>query len=283
MHAHLSDRAVLAIRGDDAIDFLSGLVTADVAGLTDGGSSHAGLLTPQGKILFEFIVHRAGDALMVDVAQSQAEALAKRLGFYKLRAAVEIEPLGDHAVVASWGADVDVSVGPADPRLSALGHRGIVAREGLPDDPSALDAYNAFRVGHAVPEGGTDYALGETFPHDACFDLLGGVNFSKGCYVGQEVVSRMRHRGTARRRVLGVQADGDRLPGQGAEILAGERPVATLGTSAEGRGIAIARIDRVRDALADGVPIMCEGEKLHLAAPAWANYSLDQDTESAAS
>ena len=132
------------------------------------------------------------------------------------------------------------------------------------------------RVALAVPEGGKDYAYGDAFPHEACFDLLHGVSFKKGCFVGQEVVSRMQHRGTARTRVLGVSAK-QPLPHGGADILVDGFSVGRLNSVAGARGIALARVDRVKDAMAKGQIFTAGGVLIELAAPGWASYSLDPE------
>ncbi len=274
--ARLDDRTVLRVSGGDAADFLNGLVTADIAVLAEGAQTHAGLLAAQGKILFEFYVTRRDADFLIDVAASVADDLAKRLGFYKLRADVEIVRLEAAAVMAAWGtAPGEVH----DPRLGDLGTRFIV--EDAADAvftahvlPASLEDFETHRIALGVPEGIKDYPLGDTFPHEACFDQLGGVSFTKGCYVGQEVVSRMRHRGTARKRTIHIAADGA-LPERGTDVLAGERPIGAMGSSIGGQGIAMIRLDRAGKAMAAGTPITCGGLPVTLRVPAWADFSID--------
>jgi tRNA-modifying protein YgfZ len=208
--AMLEDRGVISVSGADATSFLQGLLTNDVERLAPSEARYAALLTPQGKILFDMIVVRApaGEepSYLVDCAAAQAADLAKRLGFYKLRAKVAIADMSaDRAVAAFWGAE-SPSVGEgvlyADPRDSRLGWRAILSRPiaaaiGL----AHAGEYEGLRIAAGAPKGGLDFAYADAFPHDANFDLLHGVDFDKGCYVGQEVVSRMKHRGTARKRL----------------------------------------------------------------------------------
>ncbi len=276
--ARLTDRRILRISGADANDFLNGLVTADVALLADGGSCHGGLLTPQGKILFEFFIARDGDSYFVDVAEAVHGELAKRLGFYKLRSAVDIEITDELQVAAFWGGKK--LPGRADPRLAAMGHRLVATRadidaatDGLA--PGTVDDFDKHRIALGVPEGIKDYPLGNTFPHEACFDQLNGVSFSKGCYVGQEVVSRMRHRGTARKRTIQIFA-GKNLPEPGTPVLADERAIGTVGSSSGSSGIAMIRLDRVAKANTAGIVITAGDLPLDLKCQDWADFKIDE-------
>ena len=224
--AILSDRSVLEIAGEERASFLQGLITNDVAGLGAGQACFAGLLSPQGKILFDFFAINAGDAILLDCPAAAAADLLKRLTFYKLRAKVTLADASDRwRIAAAWGEGAGEALKPAasiafeDPRLPALGFRGLIEAGEAVQFNADSTGYDAMRIAAAVPEGGKDYAYGDTFPHEACFDLLNGVSFTKGCYVGQEVVSRMQHRGTARTRVLAVSAAAP-LPEGGADILA---------------------------------------------------------------
>jgi folate-binding protein YgfZ len=151
---------------------------------------------------------------------------------------------------------------PADPRAAGLGARRIVPRAEAPrEDEAARAAYEARRIALGVPEGGLDFAYGDAFPHDANMDLVNGVDFAKGCYVGQEVVSRMKHRGETRKRVVRVALEGA-APAPGAAILDGELPVGVLGGAAGGQGLALVRLDRVADAAAAGRPLAAAGVRV---------------------
>jgi folate-binding protein YgfZ len=243
-----------------------------------GTAGYGGLLTPQGKILFDFIVHDAGaDRFLLDVAREKAAELAKRLGFYKLRAAVAIADRSDELrVIAAWDGVPTLPEGAivaADPRLAALGHRAIVASDTVPaaGGHTSPSAYRAHRIRLGVPEGGADFAFGDAFPHDADMDQLGGVDFTKGCYTGQEVVARMEHRGTARRRVIAVAAD-TALPPAGTPVMAGDIEIGALGSSEGSRGLASLRLDRAADATRAGRAITAGGVVLQLTIPAWARF-----------
>lgn len=275
--AELPRRGVVAVDGSDARGFLDNLITTNVETADTRGAAYGGLLSPQGKLLFDFIVFGHGGHYLFDLARPAVADFIRRLGLYRLRAKVTITDLSDERmVIAAWGAGSPPIVdGPiaADPRLAALGFRAIVppGADMAPDFEEATEAdYDAHRIALGVPEGGVDFTFGEVFPHDAAMDQLGGVDFRKGCYVGQEVVSRMEHRGTARRRV--VVARGDGLAAAGTAITAGGKPVGTLGSSADGTGLALVRLDRAREAMDAGVPLMAAGAPIEMTIPAWAGF-----------
>ena len=278
----LAERSVVRVSGPDAAGFLNNLVTSEIAHLRDGGAAYAALLTPQGKMLFDFLVATAPDGFRLDVAAASAPELVRRLGFYRLRAKVEIADIGaDEAVVAFWDGEPPATLPGilfTDPRLAALGTRAIVPRRslaavlGLPGlTRTGAAAWHAHRIALGVPDGGRDFAFGDTFPHDADMDALAGIDFSKGCYVGQEVVSRMQHRGSARRRIVMASAEVP-LPPAGTPLTAGDRPVGTLGSSAGASGLALVRLDRARAAADGGVPIRADGVEVRLTLPSWATF-----------
>lgn len=265
--AQLTDRAVVRIAGPDAGALLQNVLTLDVPSVDRRGSGYGALLTPQGKILWDYILHRQPDGYAADLRADQAEPFAKRLTLYKLRAKVDIAPAQELAVFAEWPPSLEH---PSDPRLAELGSRWVAPAGSVATDASTAD-WHRRRIALAIPEGGVDFVFGDAFPHDAAMDSLGGVAFEKGCYIGQEVVSRMRHRGTARRRIVALRAAGP-LPGPGADILAGEHPVGRLGSSADGAAIGLARLDRLRAALDLGTPIRAGSQVLGVALPSWATY-----------
>ncbi|MFC4173510.1 YgfZ/GcvT domain-containing protein [Microvirga sp. GCM10011540] len=285
--AHLADRGVVRVSGADAKTFLDGLVTCDLDRVSPEAARLGALLTPQGKILFDFIVFQAPDAIeggyYLDVLKVHAPGLAKRLGFYKLRAKVTIQDLsGSLAVVAGWDAprpEDEAGLVAEDPRLPALGWRAIVAAEDAAEfaqDPA--ERYHAHRIALGVPEGGRDFLFGDAFPHEALMDQLHGVDFDKGCYVGQEVVSRMQHRGTARTRIVPAIYEGGFAADLGVEVTAGEKSLGKTGTGAEGRGLLMIRLDRAADALAAGETIRAGGIPVELRKPEWAGFAFPGET-----
>jgi len=284
--ALLPDRGVVKVAGDDARKFLNGLVTSDVAKVTPAAASFTALLTPQGKIIVDFILTEApkadGGGFFLDCPRALAATLMQRLNFYKLRAKVIVEDLSDIlGVLAVWDGNATTEYGLCyhDPRLAALGLRCMLpphlSSEAVADlgaelvDPAT---YEAHRITLGVPRGGLDFTYGDAFPHESDMDQLGGVDFDKGCFVGQEVVSRIEHRGTARSRVVPVAFDGF-APEAGMPVSAGGKSVGTFGSGTQGRGLALLRLDRVGDAIAAGESLVAGGVEIRLIKPAWAQFT----------
>ncbi|MGE5513913.1 MAG: YgfZ/GcvT domain-containing protein [Bacteroidota bacterium] len=292
--ALLPERGVVRVAGEDAEKLLQGLITNDLDRLKSSPAIHAGLLSPQGKILFEFFVVKRGLEYLLDVRRDKADDLIKRLTLYKLRAKVSFDNLSQETSVAAvWGdgSEGNLEASPLsplrypDPRQPGLGKRWLIEASAwndllakLPELSLASEAeYHAHRIALGVPEADMDYVLGDTFPHEACFDLLGGVAFDKGCFVGQEVVSRMQHRGLARKRFVIVRGVSD-LPPARAEISfaspSGRAVIGALGSPVGSAGLALVRIDRASEAIGAGLALEADGVKVSLEAPAWANYTL---------
>jgi folate-binding protein YgfZ len=280
--ALLPDRGIVEVEGDDAIDFLQGLLTNDIDQAEPGRALFAGLLTPQGKIIFDFLVYSpAPNRFWLDCPAEFAADLAKRLALYKLRARVMVTDRSAEMAVGvelpSGAPGREALASFADPRHAQLPRRYVLSAAGLSRSGEAeaagLHAYHAARIALCVPEGSRDYLYGEAFPHEVCYDLLNGVDFEKGCYVGQEVVSRMHHRGVAKTRVAGVRGAGP-LPAMGAEISGGEFPVGQLGSSQGDLGIALVRLDRAEETLAHGIPLRIGEVTISLRRPDWANYEV---------
>lgn len=276
--AYLDGRGVLAVTGPDAGRFLDNLLTNDVSRLPPGRAAYAALLTPQGKIIVDMLASRTPDGFRLDLPRPNVADLARRLTLYKLRSKVEVADVTDATrVLVVWG-DGLLPRAPElviDPRLPGLGARAYVAPgTPMPDGvhEAGLEAYRQHRIALGAPMGGLDFVYGDTFPHEACLDQLNGIDFKKGCYVGQEVVSRMEHRGTARTRVTPVVIDG--LPPEiGAAILAGDRAIGRMGSSIDGRGMALIRLDRAAEAREAGQPLIAGAAMLTIDRPAWARFS----------
>ncbi|MBX3571169.1 MAG: folate-binding protein YgfZ [Mesorhizobium sp.] len=283
----LADRALVRVAGPDAEHFLQNIVTADLTELPDGALKPCALLTPQGKILFDFLIARSGtDAFLIDCRSDVADDLVRRLMLYRLRAKAEISKLDQQVATTEWEDDSspsDVDSSPSEKESTHLLHDlrfagpTVLRRYGGSAGKDARNAWDRLRIANGVAESGVDYQLSDAFPHDVLLDQNGGVGFRKGCYVGQEVVSRMQHRGTARRRVLVARSDGP-LPAPGTEIVANGRPVGTLGTVVGAEGLAIARIDRVKEAMDNGVPILAGEVALALSIPPRATFAFPDDT-----
>jgi folate-binding protein YgfZ len=275
--ALLPDRAVVTVSGEAAASFLQGVLTCNVETLEPGEARLGALLTPQGKILFDFLISRGGDGFRLDGPADRAADLAKRLGLYRLRAKVEIAADPGIAVAAAWdGAETAAATERLrDGRLAELGERLYASEGAFSADATEAD-YHAHRIALGIPEGGRDFAYGDAFPHEALMDQLGGVDFRKGCYVGQEVVSRMQHRGTARTRSLAARyPDGDAAR-PGTEIMAGGKVLGTTGSTAGSRGLAMIRLDRLGDALAAGQPLRAGDQAVVLQRPAYATFAMPE-------
>ncbi len=278
--ALLPDRGVVKVSGETARDFLNGLITTDMARLQPGTGRFGALLTPQGKITVDFLITEApsghGGGFLIDCPRPLAQALTDKLRFYRLRAKVEIENLSDSlGVLAAW--DGEAALKPdltfTDPRNPELGLRILVPAELAQKAANLIgaemvdsSAYEAHRIALGVPRGGLDFIYGDAFPHETNMDRLAGVDFDKGCYVGQEVVSRMQHRGTARTRTVRLLLDGP-APEPGAAVLAGDKSVGTMGSAADGHALALIRIDRASEALETGLPLTAGGLIIRITEP----------------
>ena len=267
----LPGRAVISVGGPEAEHFLNNLLTADVEHLAPGAASYAALLTPQGKILSDMLVLRQPDGFLIDCAAGQRADLLKRLAMYKLRARVEIAARDDLAVGVS---PVDIPGGYRDPRSGEIGWRTMAAGE------AEAQGYDAARIRAGLADSAADLGSGEFFPHEANLDQLGGVSFRKGCYVGQEVVSRMEHRGTARNRIVPVYVP-KRAPAKGSAIEAKGKPIGTVLSASDKDALALIRLDRLKDAVEAGDELLTDAGPIHVRKPGWARFdvALPKDDE----
>jgi tRNA-modifying protein YgfZ len=271
----LHDRAVLALSGVQTRDFLQGLITNDVMARPDQ-AVYAALLTPQGKILFDFFVVPIADgSFLLDYAALRATALVQRLTLYRLRAKVEIANRPGLVVAAVWNhAPIqaqEVRKEPivfSDPRLPLLGLRMIGSREEIENAIRKFTPgdYAQHRLALGIPDS-SDLVPDQVFALDAGLEELNGVSFKKGCYVGQEVTARMKHRATARRRFIKAQIGADLPPGTPLQSLG--RELGTLATGQNGLALALVRLDRVSEAEASGTPILAAGHAVTLQKPEW--------------
>jgi folate-binding protein YgfZ len=258
--AHLSNRGLVRVGGPEARSFLQGLVTGNVVTLEPGEARWAALLTPQGKILFDFLMTAEPEAILLDVTREKIPELVKRLSMYKLRAKVEIADESEKwGVIALFGGAV--GEGERDSRHADLGTRLLAPLAEIPalmltfGGDAGDTAYDAHRIALGVPEGGIDFVYGDAFPAEADMDQLNGVDFKKGCFVGQEVVARMHYRGLTRNRVIKVLLEG--APAEpGAPVMAGDIKIGVMGSSAGGQGLALLRLDRAEEAAQAGKPLV---------------------------
>ena len=268
---HLAERAIITLEGDDAEHFLQNLITTDLERIAEGEAFPGALLTPQGKVMFEFLASRTAAGFALETHAADAAALMQRLTLYKLRAKVTIAAAeNDGVTVFTDGEAPEDAV--TDMRFS---HAGMVIKR-LPGrhGEADADAYAALRIAAGVAEMHADYAAQDAFPHDLLFDRNGAVSFRKGCYVGQEVVSRMQHRGTARRRLVKVEG-ASALPASGTRIEADGKPAGELGTVSGNTAMAIVRIDRA----ASAESLAVGGTAVTVTPYAWSGITLEAASE----
>lgn len=272
----LRDRSFIRVAGAEAEPFLHNLITTDLVSLSADETRPGALLTPQGKILFDFMVWRDGPGFLLETDTTQRDGLLKRLTMYRLRAKADFGVEDIEGVTVAW-AD-KATDGRKDSRFFKAGITLTRTPGQHGDDAETL--YDALRIANGVAVSGRDFALQDAFPHDVLLDLNGGLGFRKGCYVGQEVVSRMQHRGTARRRVVIVSGTAD-LPASGTEITAGGKPMGALGSTVGSKGLAIVRIDRAGEAIAVGTPILADDAEVSVSLPVWSGLSFPAQSDEA--
>lgn len=286
----LSARAFVTVSDPDAEHLLQSIVTTDLSALPEGVAKPGALLTPQGKILFDFLIGRSGaDGFVLECRGEIADDFMRRLMLYKLRAKVQISKRDETLAMVSWGPDSASSQpGSTTSETDSTALRDARFPEALrvTRRPAArveadtdISGWTGLRIAHGVAESGSDYALSDAFPHDVLFDQNGGVGLRKGCYVGQEVVSRMHHRGTARRRVLIAEAGAD-LPAAGTPVLAQGRPAGALGSVHGSKGLALVRIDKVKAAMDAGEPVTAGDVALTLSIPPGMGFTFPEASTS---
>jgi len=280
----LVDRQLIEITGTDAASFLQGLITTDIRLLHQNIMMAGALLSPQGKVLFDFLIGKEGNGFFIDTSQTLSEALVKRMNLYKLRSQVEITLHEPYPLVISQTASQETAKFCFHDARFGDGNkimRLYVPAFSLTNDEKQTgkrQAWDRLRIKAALAESSLDFTLGDVFAHDINLDQIGGVSFNKGCYIGQEVVSRMQHRATARRRLVHVLThERTHLPPSGTIIEAAGKQVGVLGSHIEDEGLslglAIIRLDRVKAALDKGQKITADGVGLTLKIPEQVNFT----------
>ncbi|RLQ87597.1 YgfZ/GcvT domain-containing protein [Notoacmeibacter ruber] len=271
----INDRAVITVTGVEAEHFLQNLITLDINLLSADEVRPAALLTPQGKIAYPFLISRIADGFRLETASCRADDLNTRFNLYRLRAKVTVENLGETPIALTE----DEAGGLRDVRFPDEAGIGRLYEE-IGDRAQTDDrAVAEIRIRHCVPEEDSDYTVGDAFAFDALLDQLGGLSVKKGCFIGQEVVSRMHHRGTARRRVVKVLADQE-LPGRGTSLDAAGKPVGEIGTVVGQSGLAMVRIDRVATAIAQQIPVTADNVEARFEIPERFSFSIEPGGES---
>lgn len=257
----LPDRAVILISGKDAGSLLQALVSVDMDRLEHQPVIFGALLAPQGKILFDFFIHKSADGFLFDIDRDRVSDFSRRMMMYKLRSDVSIVDVSaDHHVVVHWGDAENTS---PDPRLSILGSRFITTAK--PQETATPHDYHQHRASLGVPEAGKDFAYDAIFPHDAMMDAVNGINFSKGCYIGQEIVSRVQHRSTARKRFF-IATSPDLLPDGNEPVMRGDKSIGALGISYGKISLALLRTDKLDP---DGDNLTVSGQAITIEKPGY--------------
>lgn len=284
--AVLEDRGVIRITGEDARSFLQGLISNDIDRVADDRAIFAALLTPQGKYLFDFFIAEYDGALLLETERGRIADLLKRLTMYKLRSKADLSDVSDDwRVVACWGADapqilgLDNTPGAAaaygsgigfiDPRLADAGARLIVPPgAALPDAETAEMAdYDAHRLALALPDGSRDMVLEKAILMESGFDELNGIDWKKGCYMGQELTARTKYRGLVKKRLVAVNIDGP-LPEPGTPVMAGDKTVGEIRSGRGARALALLRLETLDG---DGGGLQADGHDVTPDKPAWAD------------
>ena len=272
----LADRGVIKLAGADTTAFLHRLITNSVLNIGPGESRFSALLSPQGKLMFDFFVVPLPEGpeagYFFDCVRDQGAALTQRLNLHKMRAKIAIEDLsetlGVAAILAGEAPAELEGVVYRDMRAENMGQRVVAARDTLQRLGNTDEAdYEARRIAAGVPRGGVDFVYGDTFVHDANLDWLNGVDFKKGCYVGQEVVARVQFRKSAKKRIVKFSFEGE-APERGAEIAAGGAPLGQVGSVSDREGLAMVRLDRLDDARASGAIVKAGATPIAVQAPA---------------
>jgi folate-binding protein YgfZ len=291
----LPERGVIALQGAERVAFLQGLISCDLEQITADRAGYGALLTPQGKFLFDFMILRTADALLLDAERTRLPDLLRRLTMYRLRAKVDLEDAsGQYAVAAALGDDVarrfELEDRPGacrplgegfafvDPRLARLGVRVLLPPPALEPTlqalgfaPLATAAYERVRITAGVPDGSSDLVTERSTLLESGFEELNGVDFAKGCFVGQELTARMKYRGLVRKRLLPVVLKGPR-PEPGTIIRLGEREAGEMRSSIDGHGIALLRLDRIAEAAQAGTPLSAGATEVVPVKPDWVNF-----------
>jgi hypothetical protein len=291
----LPERGVLALGGAEAEPFLQGLVSNDLAKITEERAGYGALLTPQGKFLFDFVILRQGDLLLLDVERERVAALLQRLTLYRLRAKVTLEDVSERCALAAVLGDgsaarfglpeqlgacrsLEDGIACVDPRLARLGVRVLLPAERLEPKLQELglarldpEAYERARLALGVPDGSRDLVVEKSTLLESGFEELGGVDFAKGCFVGQELTARMKYRGLVRKRLLPVILKGPQ-PEPGTIIRLGEREAGEMRSSVDGHGLALLRLDRIAEADQAGTALLAGTTEVVPVKPDWVNF-----------
>ncbi|BBL53566.1 aminomethyltransferase [Bartonella quintana] len=272
-------RKVIKVTGEEATDFLQSLITTDVTKIAPQEIFPGALLSPQGKVLADFLIGKRDDDYLIDIVASLADIFYKRLLFYKLRKKVEISQPFQELVTISWNNEsnnfnfdssfIDKRFPQKEKIVRTYGEIPFSA-------PDYNKNWNRLRIRYTIAESGQDYEIGKIFPHDINYDQISGLSFNKGCYIGQEIVSRMHHRHTARRRVLIVKSQHELTSKSTVE--AGTKVLGHLGTCAANEALALMRIDHVKDAMNNNITFTVENTPVTISIAENMNFTFPEKT-----
>ncbi len=286
-YTFLNNRGVIAISGDDCVDFLQGIVSNDVSKVTDESAGYGAFLTPQGKYLYDFFMIRRGETLFLETERDRIDGFIKRLTLYTLRARVTLEDASEDVRVAAIFGDGVSDVIPAkkgstiplgdglfyrDPRLAEAGARAILPVNGasiltLGATETSFEDYDRHRIALGLPDGSRDLIVEKSVLLENGFDELGGVDWDKGCYMGQEVTARTKHRGLVKKRLVPVAIDGV-PPEAGTPVLAGEKNAGEIRSTAGAMGLALLKLDYLKGS----DPLIAGDAILSPEKPSWATF-----------
>ncbi|ENN93420.1 YgfZ/GcvT domain-containing protein [Bartonella bovis] len=274
----LKNRKIIKVIGEEATRFLQALITIDVEKINSQELFPSALLSPQGKIIADFLIGKIDQGYMIDISAPLADSFQKRLILYKLHAKVKITQPLQEVTTISWQDEIntfDFSSSFIDKRFPQK-EKMVRIYEKIPFlAPEHNDNWNRMRIRYAIAESGQDYEIGKVFPHDINYDQISGLSFNKGCYIGQEVVSRMYHRRAARRRLLIVKGQHNLKPG--STIEAGTKILGELGTCVENEALALMRIDHVKDAMNKHIPFTIENLPVTISIAENMNFSFPEN------
>ncbi|WP_336279026.1 CAF17-like 4Fe-4S cluster assembly/insertion protein YgfZ [Bartonella sp. CB175] len=273
----LQNRKIIRVTGEDATSFLQVLITTDVKKIGLQETFPGALLSPQGKVIADFLIGKINDGYLIDITSSLADSLQKRLLLYKLRTKVEITQPLQEIVTIFWNKETDL-----------LNCDSIFTDKRFPQKEKILrfygeipsfapeynDNWNLLRIRYAIAESDQDYEIGKVFPHDINYDQIGGLAFNKGCYIGQEVISRVHHRRAARRRVLKIKGQNKLNPE--FNVQAGTKVLGSLGTCVGNEALALMRIDHIQDAMNNNIPFTVENTPVTISIPENVNFTFPE-------
>ncbi len=293
LYAHLTDRGIISISGPDSRDFLQGLISNNINKVSSNKAIYAGLLTPQGKYLFDFFISQLGDKLLIECEKNRINDLMKRFRIYKLRANADLlDETQNYSVIALWGDGIGKAMefskmnqGSAkeklggvqmlDPRLKAAGARAILPVDSIESEIKVIGAglaslsdYDLHRLKLGLPNSSCDLAIGKAILIESGFDELNGIDWNKGCYMGQELTARTKYRGLVKKRLVSVTIEGA-APNPGTSIMVGDKNVGEMRSSNGYNGIALLRLDQLKNETAK---YMCDQAILRPSKPEWAKF-----------